>query len=248
MHANRLISLEKDPMIDLLTVVYCNYALLEMQVSHWRCMQGEKRLLVCDTTPSALRQSVTYPDVEVYELEATGIDGEIHGAALDLLVRKARTALVGVFDTDFFWLRTDILNEATQLYNAGIQCLGCAGFYPDWQARLDPRHPERAGHLAPVCWGMFVDRALALSETFVVTAEEATTIRETGWRLRDRIIRERISCLVYPGFSHPADPELCYFGEPERPIGIHLLKGSSTRAGLTDQLSALIEEGKAKWS
>lgn len=226
--------------IDICTTIYRNYSLLDLQLSHWKTIKGDHRLLAVDNTPRPERIKQSYP---VIELDVSGIDGETHGAALDLLVRTATSDIVGIVDSDFFWLNKNILKEVEKYFEQGYKCVGCAGFYPDWQRNLDPRHPDRAGHLAPVCWGMFVDRKLAMEQTFVVSAQEGPQVMETGWRLRKRIIDEKIPCVVFQGFypENWNDPECCFFGTPEKYEGVHLLKGSAARTSFTGRLQNIID-------
>lgn len=246
-------------MIDVCVVVHRNYDLYFLQVEHWNSLgvpNVDWRLLVCDNTPGRERRPLPEtPGVHVYVADLGGIDGETHGAALDLLKKHTTSAIIGICDSDFFWLKRDILTDVVTSFSSGIRCFGCAGWYDDWQTRLDPLHPQRAGHLAPVCWGMFVERKLALTETFVVTQTEAAEIRETGWRLREKIVREKIPCHVLPGFRFPeqvaaqddAAREACFFGTPEGPFGVHFLQGSARRAHLTSELPQLIAEGMRRW-
>lgn len=234
-------------MIDVLTVVYDNYALLDLQLAHWPRLAGAHRLLVADATPAPRRRA--HPGVD-WVLDLGGIDGETHGAALDFLVGKAQTDVVGTVDTDFFWLKPDVVPWAEALTAGpdGVACAGCAGFYRDFQANIDAHHPERAGHLAPVCWGMFVRREWAVRHTFVCTAAEARAYHEVGWRLRRALLAAAAPVFVYGGWEHPDDPDVCYFGQRHAPAGIHFLKGSGARASLTGRLPALLAEGVARWA
>lgn len=171
-------------MIDVCVVIHRNYELFFLQVEHWNRLgkpDQDWRLFFCDNTPAPERQALPHlPGVRVYSIDINGIDGETHGGALDFLKEKTESAIIGVADSDFFWLKPTMLGDVAKAFDSGIQCLGAAGWYEDWQRRIDTAYPERAGHLAPVCWGMFVERRLALAETFVVTQSEAAQIRETG--------------------------------------------------------------------
>lgn len=228
-------------MIDICTVVHKNYQLLDWQVEHWKKIKGDHRLLVVDNTPPELRQQITQP-VTVFEPD-NWFDGVSHGQALDALARLATTDIVGFVDTDFFWLRENIIQGVEILFDAGFRAVGCAGFYPDWQRVLDPKHPDRAGHLAPVVWGMFVDRKLALQETFVCTPQEGAEVRETGWRLRKRLIDDKIPTVVFQG-GWPegwTDKECCFFYNKGQPVGVHFLKGSGFRTGHTDRIPSILQ-------
>lgn len=217
-------------MIQVGCVIYKNYKLYDLQIEHWsRLNVSNVEVLYVDNTPELYRGS------GITKLNQTStFDGQTHGEALDWIAKEAITDIIGFVDSDFFWLDPNLFSWVENKFKEGYKCIGCAGFYPDWQHKLDPRHPGRAGHLAPVCWGMFVDRKLALEQTFAVTPEEGFQIMETGWRLRKRIIEERIPCIVFPGFSDIQDPDLCYFGEKLNPLGVHFLKGSGGRSHLID--------------
>jgi hypothetical protein len=226
-------------MIDVCMVIHKNYELLDLQKKHISRLKGATRLLAMDNTPEPFRKPTDLPHMTV-----GGIDGMTHGLVLDELMKVATSDIVCVQDSDFFWLNKNIIEEVENYFKLGFKCVGCAGFYPDWQTNLDPRHPDRAGYLAPVCWGMFVDRKLAMEQTFSVTAEEAATVHETGWRLRQRLIQEQIPTVVFQG-CYPdgwTDKECCFFTHQQKLQGVHLLKGSAGRSALTDQLPKMIEE------
>lgn len=228
-------------MIDVCMVIHKNYNLLDLQLEHLKKFKNVGTAYVIDNTPTAERKQHPYPNLEWVDL--AGIDGTTHGLALDLLVKKAKTDVICIQDSDFFWLDKTIFEDAEEWYKAGYKNIGCAGFYPDWQANIDTRYPDRGGSLAPVCWGMFVDRQLASEQTFCVTAEEAAQVHETGWRLRKRVIDENIPRLIFEGFSSATDPNLCFFrfGRVGSCIeGVHLLKGSAGREGLTETVPTII--------
>ena len=93
---------------------------------------------------------------------------------------------------------------------------------------------------------------MALSETFSVTPTEGCEQKETGWRMRKKIIDERIPCHVYRAFTYPnhPDPKVTYFGTTEDPVGVHLLKGSSLRTADTPvsyRTSLEVAQGHVKW-
>lgn len=231
-------------MIDICTVIYRNYSLLDLQVEHWKKLgipNVDYRLICIDNTPDQERRITSYP---VSYLSVYGTDGETHGLALDHAARMATTDIIGFVDSDFFWLDENILSNVQKMFDDGAKCVGCAGFYPDWQRVLDPIHPERAGHLAPVVWGMFVDRRLAMEQTFVSTAAEGAAIHETGWRLRKRIIDEQIPTVVFEGCYPDAwnDPDCCFFKHEGVIRGVHFLKGSSYRAHMTARIPEIIRQ------
>lgn len=222
-------------MIDICMAAFVNYELLKLQLDHWDWIEGDFNLLICDNTPIQYRKSGWLGwhhkyKTEVFNQEFSGIDGTRHGESLNLLVRKAKTPIIGICDTDFFWLKQDILSDVERLFAEGIQCLGAELWYDDFDV-VNQRYPERAGWLAPCVFGMFITRELALSDTFATTPEEGKELKETGWRIREKLIKNKIPCHTYRAFIYPQQPDqkICYFGTPEEPIGVHLLKGSSER-------------------
>lgn len=242
-------------MIDICMVVHGNYCLAEWQVEHWRRFP-RARLLLADNTRGD-KMPIPNADVTVVDQVLTG-DGRSHGYALDLLARKSNSPIIGTADTDFFWLIPDIVERVEAEFAAGKACVGCQGWYEDWHL-VDARWPGRAGHLAPVCWGMFVRRDLALSETFVVTPEEGQAIMETGWRLRDRLIREGHQMTVLKPFKmslpwitdhmlRTAAEGSWFFGPSEQePWGVHYLKGSGSRAALVRGLKQIVDHFVNRW-
>lgn len=236
--------------MDICIVIYKNYDLLAAQVEAWRKIPGAN-LLICDNTPLADRQIIDRPNVFV--LDVDGIDGETHGAALDFLVRQATSDIVGICDSDFFWLDPNILLYVEEKFRQGYQCVGAEPWYEDFE-RVNAVYPDRASWLAPCVFGQFVDRKLALSETFVVSRREASKLMETGWRLRERVIQNRIKCEVlrafrYPYLSGDSDIEKMvrgawFYGTPENPVGFHLVKGSSFNKKCAGAIPALFDLAK----
>lgn len=238
--------------VDICMPVFLNYMILDYQFTQIEKIFPDFKLFICDSTPWNYRILCKYSGkIEYFTLDAdiSQVDGEIHGRALDALVRRTTSPVICIMDTDFFWLKPSIVSEVLEDFKRGVKCVGCAGWYPDWQKYLDKANPQRQGHMAPVCWGMFINRELALSETFVVTREEADRTTETGWRLRRKIIEENIPCKVYPGFKYPdqEDTEICYFGTPEEPVGAHLLRGSGTRMIQSLNIKEALQKGDSKW-
>lgn len=220
-------------MIDVLMVVHRNYELLDLQINHWQQFEGEYRLLIVDNTPKNERKSTNYPI-----LECPSFDGESRGKALDYLVKNAESDFIIIQDTDFFWLNKKIILDMEYWYRSGYQCVGAAGYYADWQRNID-QFPERKGSLAPVCYGMGIDRKLALKHTFVCTPQEGSQYLYTGWRVRQDIIHSKTPNLVFEG--HDGD-DCCLFSDDYQLQGLHLLKGSAGRQYLTSKIPELLEK------
>lgn len=218
-------------MIDVCIVIHRNYGLLDLQMKQWRWISGGHRLLVCDNTPAQFRMDLREYDINATVQDCQGSDGETHGAALDLLVRQSTSPIIGICDSDFFWTRRAIIRDVERYFSRGCQCVGVELWYDDFE-QVNRIYPERAGYLCPCVFGMFIDRQLALSETFVVTSAEGSQLLETGWRIRKKIIEEHIKCHVYRARrdSIQPHPEVVRFGQPEI-VGLHFLKGSNPNFG-----------------
>ncbi len=225
-------------MIDICTVIYHNYELLDCQIKQWNWLSGDHNLIVVDATPPFWKKNLSEYKCRLVEKYCKGSDGESHGEALDLAVRAATTPIVGICDSDFFWTRKDIIPMVEAMFAAGHKCVGAELWYRDF-GPVNDMYPERAGYLAPCVFGMFIDRELALSETFVVTKAEGLKSYETGWRIRKKIIDEKIPCHVFPAFRMPDQPDsdVTFFGEvqtharPPKQVGVHFVKGSNDYHG-----------------
>ncbi len=234
-------------MIDIAVVIHRNYQLLYKQLAHWPKIAdpGTYRLLIGDNTPEEYRKPLP-PTIEghpVFVHEISGIDGVTHGSTLDFLLGKATSDIVGVIDSDYFWLRHGILNHVTELINdRNYSCVGTQLWYDDtWQYWA--RHPQR--EWLPSLPAMFMKRKLALEQTFIVTYEEVYQVMETGWRVRQRLVDDELKYMTYPGFRYASQnsPTACYYGEPEFPMGVHLLKGSiadGSEAAIADLIAGKI--------
>ena len=175
-------------MIDICIINYKNYFLLDKQIEHWNnYMKGDYRLIIADNTPIAERK---YREGVIPFNSSSTFDGISSGEAYDFLAKQAKTDIIGFVDPDFFFGDFNVLYEVEDLFKQGYKCVGAAGFYPDWQRIIDINYPLFAGNLAPVIWSMFIDRELALSETFV--CEPPGVGKSTGWRVRKKIIDQKI--------------------------------------------------------
>lgn len=226
-------------MIDICIIIHRNYSLLGLQLAHWSWITGDKQLLVCDNTHQAIREPLTIAShsvpVKTFTLNIEGTDGETHGGTLDYLLRQTTTPIVGIVDSDFFWLKQDILKEIEELLAQGNRCVGVEHWYDDFE-KVNRKFPDRASYLAPSVFGIFVERDLAISVSMISTRQEgATILAEGGWRLRRKVIDEKIPHHLYRVFQYPeqTDRKTCYFGQPENPVGVHLLKGSGQRRRIT---------------
>jgi hypothetical protein len=243
-------------MIDIIMPVYYNYDIAELNIKHFsKNIFGDYRLLVCDNTDPSRRDIARFEgfkvldsNVELFDFPPSGSDGVNHGTTIDFMKEFTKTDIVGTIDSDFFWLMPEILDYVQELFAEGYLAIGCAGWYPDWQARIDLVHPQRAGHLAPVIWGQFLTKELMAVDTFVCTSEEGGTVHETGWRIREYIIKNKIKNKIFPGFfkENQSDRNWCFFGEEECPIGFHVMK-TTHRSVDYDMIFKELEIGVGEW-
>ena len=236
-------------MIDVIIPFYLNYNLVEQQFRYWRRINGDYRLLLCDNTPLHLSQEIRIPDdfkhkTLVFRNDSGGIDGERHGGVIDYMIRQTSSDIICIQDSDFFWLDEDIFEYILRYFKNGYKCVGTDLYYPPFE-KVNKLYPERHSSLAPCVFGMFIDRELALSETFVVSAYEGhTELKETGWRMRKKIIDENIKSIVFPAIQHPeqknfnvknSDVPWFYVGNNTF-LGVHLFGGTSYNLHNTDVL------------
>lgn len=233
-------------MIDICIPIYYNYDLLDLQINMWNRIKGDFRLIFCDNTPLVHKQPKRAYRNEAITLSSMygGIDGESHGAALDFLVSNAQTDIVCVQDSDLFWLDKDILSKVQDHFDRGCKSYGVECWYSDFDL-TNSLYPERAGWLSPSVMGMFIDRKLAMSETFIVTATEGhKEFRETGWRMCEKIITEKIPCSVI-GVNEQCKREKrngsIWYGDFDDPIAFHWIKGSTQKTGVPKEMMRYVQ-------
>lgn len=247
-------------MIDICIVNYVRYDVLNLALEHMNSLSGDYRIFIADNTPNpdTARLHAFHdinPNVHMAYVSQTpgSYEGLSHGVALDVLKHLTEAPIIGTMDPDFFWIDPQTIETVEEVFSQGVQALGCAGWYPDWQKNLDPVHPDRKGDLAPVVWGQFLSREVAMVDTFATTPKEMQEVRETGWKIRRYIIENNIPTVVLPGFRYPnqLDRETCFFGSPEKPVGMHLLKGTVNfrPGGLNfNTVKTMLKEAKELWT
>ena len=236
-------------MIDVIIPIYFNYNLIYYQFMCWRNIKGDYRLLICDNTPLHLSQEIIIPDdfkhkALLFRNNSEGIDGERHGGVIDYMVKQSTSDIICIQDSDFFWLDVDIFEYILRYFKNGYKCVGTDLYYPAFE-KVNSIYPERHSCLAPCVFGMFIDRKLALSETFVVTQYEGhNEFKETGWRMRKKIIDENIKTIIFPAIQHPEQKNFnvnnsnvpwFYVGN-QKFLGVHLFGGTSYNINHTDIL------------
>ena len=142
-------------MIDVCMIIHRNYEYLPIQIEHWRSwIRGEWRLLVLDNTPEKYARNIPADDrmdvmLFVNRDQPGEFDGESHGRALDFLVSKAESKIVGLVDSDFFWFDPDVLAKVNESFAKGVRCWGSSLEIDDWRKPTDPRLLVRPGSTAP---------------------------------------------------------------------------------------------------
>ncbi len=137
-------------------------------------------------------------------------------------------------DSDFLWFDENLLVQIISYFNDGYQCVG-AELYYDGFDYVNDMYPERAGWLAPCVFGMFIDRKLC-KQTFICTRSEGyNERRETGWRIREKLIQENIKMNIFKSFQFENEncgQSLFYKDVINNTIvGVHLLQGSGRNNG-----------------
>ena len=235
----------RDDNIDIIIPIYYNYYLAQQQIERFRNINGNWTILFCDNTPPREQIPIFIPNdlinkVKIFKYESFGIDGEKHGSVLDYMVKQSKSKIICIMDSDFFWTNNNILTIAKKYFSEGYKCVGTELHYTGFDY-VNVLYPNRAGNLAPCIFGMFIDRELALSETFISTRHEGyTDKKETGWRIREKIINNKIPCIVFPAIQLPEQKNIdyghggCWFYIVHREVsGFHILQGSGVKAGET---------------
>lgn len=232
---------EESNMIQICTIVYKNYDILDMFLNHHlNYLEGDYEILVCDNTPKAFRQVHRHKPtdkVKFYELDLPeGLDdGESQVSAINHLFHNVSTAeIIGFQDSDLFLLNKKILSNIEDfIHNKGV-CFGCALHYRDAQKVYDTRYTERAGHMAPSSQMIYMPREFALKQNMMVTRQEGRVEqKEVMWRLRENLIQNNLKRHTIQGFYKEgvgdAYDGMVFFGTEDNIEALHVLKGSFGR-------------------
>lgn len=232
--------------MDILTVCFKNYDLIKIQAEHWKNnIKGNNRLLVADATPDPDRSQYIE---NMWHITRGGDHFEKHGSGIDFLLSKSTTDIVGIVDSDFFWTYPDIIEYVQEYFDEGCRCVGCPAIRPIKEFHKNRQWMKLYNYPVPIVHGMFIERNLGLTETFVATGVEVRKHkRETGWRIRHRIRNNNIKVHVFDGFAIEKPPYITYFGPKDAPLGFHLLAGSDRNQNKTHLVPGLIKEGLDKW-
>ena len=234
-------------MIDYLTVIYKNYDLLDLQLDNFkkRFSNEDYRLIVVDNTPDSEKKKIQRSDEIdiIIELEsfANTFDGISHGGALDTGLQYCESDIVCIFDSDFFFLNSNLNTYIKEKFADGYVAVGV-----EWDDGCDTRpwvekFPDRFNNI-PCAFGAFYDLAFAKSESWIITHAESQNPNnrsegfiEAGWRIRRKILNEKIKTLGWKT-SPISDNEIfsgygnCFFmNECGIMMGVHYGAGSHRR-------------------
>jgi 2-polyprenyl-3-methyl-5-hydroxy-6-metoxy-1,4-benzoquinol methylase len=224
-------------MIDYLIVIYNNYDLLDLQVKNFKTRLPKKdyRLIVVDNTPNENKQTIDVdPIIDKLVLldSVPTFDGVSHGHAINEGLKHCTSDIVGIIDSDFFFLSNNIHEYVFKKFAEGYQAVGCE--YNDGKdtkawVNINPKNFENI----PCCFGAYYTRELATSQSWVITPEEVNTNKaegfvEVGYRIRKHILDNNIKTLNWKTDSQ--NYGCCYFKNDDNEImGIHYVAGSHRR-------------------
>lgn len=233
-----------ETMIDYLTVVYKNYDLLNLQLDNFkkRFSDSDYRLIVVDNTPDKEKKVIERSDEIdlIVELESVPtFDGISHGGALDTGLQYCESDIVCIFDSDFFFLNSNLNSYALKKFSEGYVAVGV-----EWDDGLDTRpwtqkFPDKFKDI-PCAFGSFYDLNLARSESWIITPEEVEQNKpegfiEVGWRIRKNILKNDLKTFSWKS-STISDSKTfsgygnCFFeDEQSNIIGMHYVAGSHVR-------------------
>ena len=231
-------------MIDYLTIVYKNYDLLDLQLDNFkkRFSDNSYRLIVVDNTPDSEKQKIERSDEIdiIVELESIPtFDGISHGGAIDIGLQYCESDIVCIFDSDFFFLSSDLTSYALKKFEAGYVAVGA-----EWDDGLGTRpwvqrFPDKFENI-PCAFGAFYDTKLAKSESWIITPGEVEKNKpegfiEVGWRIRKNILENSRKTLSWKLSLISEDKNFsgygnCFFeNEDSEIVGVHYVAGSHVR-------------------
>lgn len=225
--------------IDIIIPICNNYLLVDKQIETWSKIKGNWILYFCDNTQGGITKFdfSKYPQeiqnrVKWFKYNCSGIDGERHGGVIDYMIKQTSSKVIGIMDSDFLWLDENILYTIESYFRRDYKCVGAELYYHDFEY-VNKKYPKRAGWLAPCIFGMFIDRYLC-TETFVCTRNEGHgESKETGWRMREKLINDNIKVQVFKAFQYKEFDcgKSWFYKDGDKIVGLHLLQGSGVNNG-----------------
>jgi len=226
-------------MIDLLTVNYRNYDLLNLQLNHLSNLDciNECRLIVVENTPKKERMKIDHDlisELVVSDFWAK-FDGVSHGTALDLGMNYVNSEFFYVFDTDYFILKRDFFPVfVEEIKRLELDAIGPEFFDGrDWFTFRQSFPESLDGTVAP--WGAIYRTDLIKSDTWVATLAEVKQNEkngfvEVGWKHRKKMLERGKRTIVFEGYQKNYEGiGNCYFRHKGEDIGFHYMRASYDR-------------------
>lgn len=243
-------------MIDFLIVIYKNYDLMYYQSEHFARLyeayfqnnfRRTYRLIFIDNTPPEYRKPINYDlltencFVYINENQDNTHDGASQGAAIDFGRQYCSSPIVCVMDSDFIFTSYipidgySILNEFREDLN--LNAIGTE--YYDGESDVEYAWKnivlknKSLFENIPCCFCIFLKSDLLNSDTWKVTHEESSsknnTFIETGWRIRNHILKYKLKTQTWTGSQPDNDKGTerpCFFEWGKNLMGFHLQRGS----------------------
>jgi len=225
-------------MIDYLTVIYKNYELLDLQIENFkkRFTPNQYRLVVVDNTPNNLKQKILPNNIIdtlilLDSVEGT-FDGVSHGQAIDAGLMECKSDIISIFDSDFFFLQENLNDYVIAKFEEGYKAVGSEWNDGDGTKSVVNNFPHMFDNI-PCCFGSFYDNKLCKSETWTISQDEVYANRptgfiEVGWRIRKKILNEKIKTMSWKTDSNQYG-ECVFFDENHDRIGYHHVAASHVR-------------------
>jgi hypothetical protein len=224
-------------MIDYVIVIYKNYDLLELQAHNFkkRFKPEQYRLVIVDNTPDSEKVPIVLNNKKhlILPLESKPtFDGVSHGRAIDYGLTFCTSEIVGIIDSDFFVLNNNMHSYVQNKFSEGYKAVGCE--YNDGKdtaawVNINPKNFENI----PCCFGAYYDLNLARSASWVVTEEDVSQNRtsgfvEVGSKVRKFILENNIKTMSWQ--NDAKDYGTGFFkNENNEMMGVHYVAGSHRR-------------------
>lgn len=251
-------------MIDLLTVLYGTYELLDIQIEHLKkiCPDKNFNLIVIENTPLNIRKPYSNDYIDLFITSTQddhSFDGISHGAALDIGMTYLTSEIVCIFDTDYFFVKNNAFEFFSDvLKNSNLIAMGSEFFdgeeqpsIPTWQTVR--KYNESLFTNRPAAWGSFYKTNFIKNLSWVITPDEINKNRpfgyiDVGYRFRKYLNDNNLPTQSFRGYqlspNKGADFE-CYFEYNTECIGIHYQRGSSRRSSqILNDISRILNEKK----
>ena len=150
-------------MIDYIVVIYKNYDLLELQIENFKRLFPDKdyNLIVVDNTPDREKQitDACFDPIIDHFVKCESVptfDGLSHGKAINEGLKYVKSDIVGIIDSDYFILNSNIHDYVYKKFKAGYKAIGTE--YNDGKDTKSwvEKNPAAFENI-PVCFGAYYD-------------------------------------------------------------------------------------------